>query len=95
MSKELCVNSWTWGRAGTRKCGNQQRVRTDAAACGPRNLAEWLKHQGMLDQAAQLVEGVTADQPQFWCAWDRLGDLKVRLKRAISTGRSSRRRRVR
>jgi len=43
------------------------------------NLAQWLMHQERLDEALRLVERVVADQPQQWWAWERLGDLKVRL----------------
>jgi Flp pilus assembly protein TadD len=45
------------------------------------NLAQWLMHQDRLDEALRLVERVVEDQPQQWWAWERLGDLKVRLQK--------------
>jgi tetratricopeptide (TPR) repeat protein len=44
------------------------------------NLAQLLAHQKKLDEAVQLVAAVAADEPESWWAWDRLGDLQVRLR---------------
>ena len=45
------------------------------------NLAQWLMHEDRLDEALRLVERVVAEQPQQWWAWERLGDLKIRLQK--------------
>ena len=45
------------------------------------NLAQWLTQQGSLDEAVQVVEGVIADEPNRHWAWERLGELKARLRR--------------
>lgn len=45
------------------------------------NLAQWLAHRDRLSEALQLVERVIADQPQQWWAWEKLGELKVRLQK--------------
>jgi tetratricopeptide (TPR) repeat protein len=45
------------------------------------NLAQWLAQQGRLDEAVQVVEGVVADEPNRHWAWERLGELKARLRR--------------
>lgn len=45
------------------------------------NLAQWLTQQGNLDEALQVVEGVVADEPNRHWAWERLGELKARLRR--------------
>ena len=41
------------------------------------NLAQLLAQQGRVEEAVKIVAGVAAEGPQFWWAWDRLGDLKV------------------
>jgi Flp pilus assembly protein TadD len=45
------------------------------------NFAQWLAQQGRLEEAVRVVEGVTADEPGRHWAWERLGELKARLKR--------------
>jgi tetratricopeptide (TPR) repeat protein len=45
------------------------------------NLAQWLMHENRLDEARALVVRVVADEPQQWWAWERLGDLKARMRR--------------
>jgi tetratricopeptide (TPR) repeat protein len=45
------------------------------------NLAQWLAQQGSLEEAVRVVEGVAADEPGRHWAWERLGELKARLKR--------------
>src|SRR5687767_13785025 len=45
------------------------------------NLAQWHTQQGNLDEALQVVEGVVADEPNRHWAWERLGELKARLRR--------------
>lgn len=45
------------------------------------NLAQWLEHQGQIEEAVRLVEGVVADEPGRHWAWERLGELKARLRR--------------
>jgi tetratricopeptide (TPR) repeat protein len=44
------------------------------------NLAQWLAHEGRIDEAVTIVARVVADEPQHWWAWDRLGELKSRQK---------------
>jgi tetratricopeptide (TPR) repeat protein len=44
------------------------------------NLAQWLAHQGDLDEAVAVVAGIVKDEPQHWWAWERLGELKARLQ---------------
>lgn len=51
------------------------------------NLAELLAYQGLLDEAEQHVAGVSAEQPQHWWAWDRLGDLRARQKKFADAAR--------
>ena len=45
------------------------------------NLAQWLTQQGSLAEALQVVEGVVTDEPNRHWAWERLGELKARLRR--------------
>ena len=45
------------------------------------NLAHWLTQQGSLDEAVRVVEGIVADEPNRHWAWERLGELKARLRR--------------
>ncbi len=45
------------------------------------NLAQWLAHQGAHEAAAEIVESVVADEPRRHWAWERLGELKARLRR--------------
>jgi Flp pilus assembly protein TadD len=45
------------------------------------NLAKWLEHQGRIDEAVSVVEGVTADEPDRHWAWERLGELEARQRR--------------
>jgi tetratricopeptide (TPR) repeat protein len=45
------------------------------------NLAQWLTQQGSLDEAVSVVEGILADEPNRHWAWERLGELKARLRR--------------
>lgn len=45
------------------------------------NLAQWLEHQGRIDEALQLVEAVVGDGPARHWAWERLGELKARQRR--------------
>ncbi len=45
------------------------------------NLAQWLAQQEMLEEAVQVVEGVVADEPGRHWAWERLGELKAKLRR--------------
>ncbi|HEU4516359.1 MAG TPA: sulfotransferase [Steroidobacteraceae bacterium] len=45
------------------------------------NLAQWLAQKGSLEEAVQVVESVAADEPGRHWAWERLGELKARLRR--------------
>lgn len=45
------------------------------------NLAQWLAHQGAHEAAVEVVESVVADEPGRHWAWERLGELKARLRR--------------
>lgn len=45
------------------------------------NLAQWLAHQGAHEAAVEIVESVVADDPGRHWAWERLGELKARLRR--------------
>ncbi|HWN06740.1 MAG TPA: sulfotransferase [Steroidobacteraceae bacterium] len=45
------------------------------------NLAQWFSQQGSLDEAVRVVEAVVADEPNRHWAWERLGELKARLRR--------------
>jgi tetratricopeptide (TPR) repeat protein len=45
------------------------------------NLAQWLTQQGNLDEALRVVETIVADEPNRHWAWERLGELKARLRR--------------
>lgn len=45
------------------------------------NLAQWLAHEGKLEEAVQVVERIVADEPKRHWAWERLGELKARMRR--------------
>jgi Flp pilus assembly protein TadD len=45
------------------------------------NLAQWLAQQGKVEEATEVVQGVAADEPNRHWAWERLGELKARLRR--------------
>jgi len=45
------------------------------------NLAQWLAHQERHDEAVREVTGIVTDEPQHWWAWERLGELKARLRK--------------
>ena len=45
------------------------------------NLAQWLAQQDNLEEAVRVVEGVAADEPGRHWVWERLGELKARLRR--------------
>jgi tetratricopeptide (TPR) repeat protein len=44
------------------------------------NLAQWLAHEGRLGAAIEQVADVVAKEPGYWWAWERLGELKARVK---------------
>jgi len=45
------------------------------------NLAQWLAQRDELEEAIQVVAAVVADDPKRHWAWERLGELKARLRR--------------
>jgi len=45
------------------------------------NLARWLEEQQRLDEAAEIVAGIVADEPRQHWAHERLGELKARQRR--------------
>lgn len=47
------------------------------------NLAEWLRHEGRLDEAEGNFAKVAADEPRLWQAWEKLGELTARSKRFV------------
>ncbi len=44
------------------------------------NLAQWLTHEGRLEEAVSIVAGVVANDPQQGWAWERLGELEAKRK---------------
>ncbi|MFZ2508388.1 MAG: sulfotransferase [Steroidobacteraceae bacterium] len=70
----------TLGRADESEAPLRQALEIEPANSTYRmNFAELLALQGKLDQAVQMVAEITAEDPQAWWAWDRLGELQVRL----------------
>jgi tetratricopeptide (TPR) repeat protein len=45
------------------------------------NLAQWLAEQGRAEEAERLVASVVEGEPGHWWAWDRLGELKLKLQK--------------
>ncbi len=70
----------TLGRAEESEAPLRQALEIDPANSTYRmNFAQFLALQGKLEQALQMVTRITAEDPQAWWAWDRLGELQVRL----------------
>ncbi len=51
------------------------------------NLAKGLAESGKADEAAGVVEGILAAEPQHWWAWERLGELRSRQRQHIEAAR--------
>ena len=69
------------GRAGEAEAPLRKAVDIAPSHAALRmNLAQWLAHQGELDEAVRVVAGILKDEPQHWWAWERLGELKAKLR---------------
>ena len=70
------------GRAGEAEAPLRKAVEIAPSHAALRmNLAQWLAHQGNLDESVRVVEGVVRDDPQQWWAWERLGELNARQRK--------------
>jgi len=70
------------GRAGEAEVPLRKAVEIAPSHSALRmNLAQWLAHQEQLDEAVSVVADIVAKEPRHWWAWERLGELKARLRR--------------
>jgi len=70
------------GRAGEAEVPLRKAVEIAPSHAALRmNLAQWLAHQGELDEAVRVVDVIVTNEPQHWWAWERLGELKARQQK--------------